>query len=330
MATLSVDQLAPALADRLRAVGFSGDELPLVGEAGSGRQYFRADVGGISFVIMQSSEADQDFDHFLEYSAFFASTGMSVPAVHCVAREHWQVLLEDLGDCRLYDLHQSDPSAAAGYYRESILAIVALQASAMPVVSRCPTLATRIFDIAYLRWETQYFYDNYLTTGHMITDVDAFEGAFAALADATFAHPQVVIHRDYQSQNLMVVDGCVRMIDYQGARIGSMYYDLASLLWDPYVSLSQDEVRRLFDVFADVSPIASRDEAWRQFLEASLQRLMQACGAYCFLSEHKGRTAFRQHLDPGLRQLAIVLQLADEAGTGFALPALILPLIQAD
>jgi aminoglycoside/choline kinase family phosphotransferase len=330
VATLSIDKLAPIIADRLRAVGYTDDELPLAGEAGSGRQYFRADVGGISFVVMQSSSSDQDFEHFLDYSAFLASAGMSVPAVHCVAREHWQVLLEDLGDYRLYDAYQADPEAAADYYRESVLLLAALQASAMPIVARCPRLATRIFDIDYLRWETQYFFDNYLTSRHTIADAETFETAFAALAEATLAHPQVVIHRDYQSQNLMVKDGCVRMIDYQGARIGSMYYDVASLLWDPYVSLPQEQVRVLFDAFTNVSPTHSPDEAWGQFLEASLQRLMQACGAYCFLSEHKGRTSFAQHLGPGLQQLATVLALADEAGTGFGLPELLLPLLTAD
>src|SRR5690606_4234938 len=98
-----------------------------------------------------------------------------------------------------------------------------------------------VFDLTQLRWETGYFRDQYLLGARSLEAGDLpgdLETLFGELAERVNRHPKAIMHRDYQSQNLMVAEGgALRVIDYQGSRLGSIYYDLASLLLDPYTSL---------------------------------------------------------------------------------------------
>ena len=66
------------------------------------------------------------------------------------------------------------------------------------------------------------------------------------LAESVDSFPKAVVHRDFQSQNIMITrNGTPRLIDYQGARMGPPAYDLASILWDPYYRLEEDMRERL-------------------------------------------------------------------------------------
>jgi aminoglycoside/choline kinase family phosphotransferase len=104
-------------------------------------------------------------------------------------------------------------------------------------------------------------------------------------------------------------DGTVRVIDYQGSRLGSVYYDLASLLLDPYVLLSEEDVFELLRYYhaKSLNPLPF-EEMGHQFLLAGAQRIMQALGAYCFLSREKGLTQFKAHIDPGEQRLRWIIK----------------------
>ena len=118
------------------------------------------------------------------------------------------------------------------------------------------------------------------------------------------------MHRDFQSQNIMVKPNSeIAFVDFQGARRGAMFYDLASLLWDPYVELSLTEIKDFFEYWRisyREAKTYSKDDAWEAFIHASLQRVMQAMGAYCFLSKVKKIEKFEQYIEPGKRQLRIL------------------------
>jgi aminoglycoside/choline kinase family phosphotransferase len=134
---------------------------------------------------------------------------------------------------------------------------------------------------------------------------------FKDLAKKAAAQKRVLMHRAFQSQNVMV--SVLGFIDFQGARNGSIYYDVASLLWDPYMMLPASVVRQLFLLWHSANPLlkdTSPSEAWDNFLIASMQRLMQALGAYCFLSKKKGIKSFEQYIEPGARRFEEVCQEA--------------------
>ena len=122
---------------------------------------------------------------------------------------------------------------------------------------------------------------------------------YSLIAVSVEAQHKVLMHRDFQSQNIMVKPNSeIAFVDFQGARRGAMFYDLASLLWDPYVELSLTEIKDFFEywrVSYRETKTYTKDDAWEAFIHASLQRVMQAMGAYCFLSKVKGIQKFATH-----------------------------------
>ena len=115
------------------------------------------------------------------------------------------------------------------------------------------------------------------------------------------AQPQVLIHRDFQSQNILVTEGRIRLVDFQGMRLGPLGYDLASVVFDPYVAMPsqfRDELVKRF--FTGMETDLSLVDVRGMVLAAGLQRIMQALGAYGFLGHVKGKRTFLDHIPAGL------------------------------
>ncbi len=121
------------------------------------------------------------------------------------------------------------------------------------------------------------------------------------------ASPLVLMHRDFQSQNILLRQQRVRLVDFQGLRLGPLTYDLASLVWDPYVelpaSLRQDLVAR----FAAGHPSLAAEVIRAMTITAGLQRIMQALGAFGFLGLVKGKAEFLAHIPAGVDHLQQLL-----------------------
>jgi aminoglycoside/choline kinase family phosphotransferase len=134
------------------------------------------------------------------------------------------------------------------------------------------------------------------------------EYEFHRLARKVDAYPKVVIHRDFQCQNIMIAPGGIpRVIDFQGARMAPAAYDVASILWDPYHRLDDGLRDRLVEYYVSEMKQASaafNGSIFRNSLvPCRLQRHMQALGAYGFLSVEKGKTYFEKHIPEALRLL---------------------------
>jgi len=296
----------------------------LAGQAGSGRKYYRLQLAGRSWVLQQSHAGDADFHRFVDYCELFALLGLSTPRIHAVDLENFQVLLDDLGTTQLWDhCHQKaagsnlPPQAepCAELYRRVLAELTRWQSASPGAFASNADLRSREFDFAALRWETNYFTEHYLQgyCGLTTSIADLWSLVFDQLAEHVAAHPRGLMHRDFQSQNVMVdITGRIGFVDFQGARHGSLYYDAASLLWDPYVRSDSASVRTWFLEWVAHNPnlpVADISVHWKCFLEASLQRLMQAMGAYCNLSRNKGITAFAKHIAPGRIRILQVLDL---------------------
>jgi aminoglycoside/choline kinase family phosphotransferase len=111
-----------------------------------------------------------------------------------------------------------------------------------------------------------------------------------------------LVHRDFQSQNVMLRDGNAWLVDYQGLRPGLAEYDLASLLYDPYVTLTEAERDELMAFYIKHRGLESGRCRERLKLCAA-QRLMQALGAYANLSRNLGKPQFRQHIPAAVANL---------------------------
>src|SRR5213075_3410048 len=166
------------------------------------------------------------------------------------------------------------------------------------------------FNAALYRWEQRYFFNNCL--GRYFTVSESKRKELAALpglreiAKRLASLPRVLVHRDFQSQNIIIQNRQAKLIDFQGMRPGLAEYDLASLLFDPYVTFSRAECEELLADYeskraAAGAPVAADSRS--VFRRCGIQRLMQALGAYGFLGLVKGNKTFLDHIPAALASL---------------------------
>ncbi len=213
------DQISPVIAEFLSRHGFLSDcEISLAGIAGSQRAYHRLKSGSRSIILLVSPMYDADFGRFLRITQFYRLLRFPVPMVYCIDDAMQQVALEDLGNRRLYDVLLADRSAGLDGYRKALDLLSDLQTRCQALHQECPDIRSRIFDREHLLWETSYYRKQYLE-GHCGLKPDSVFDAyltqtFDLLADTVDRHPKAILHRDYQSQNLMVADvGAAHVID---------------------------------------------------------------------------------------------------------------------
>ena len=290
---------------------------------GSDRRFWRVGRGDWSAVVMSAPPGDAEHARFVAVADFLEHHDLGPARRLRVDDDEKTVVMEDLGTRSLFSLS----AAAAADAPEAVAAwelatdhVVRLQAATGAARRECPVAFELALDLPVLRWETAYFRERFLG-GLMGVDPAAdrdLPAEFAALADVVAAQPVLLLHRDYQSQNLLVRGGRLRLVDFQGLRPGPLGYDLASLLWDPYVALPPARREALLARYAaaardDLGAAPAPADTRAMVLAAALQRLMQALGAYGFLSLVKGRRAFLDHVPRGLAHLRDVLRLAAAA-----------------
>ena len=292
-------------------------ELEPITKGGSDRRYFRLRFGdGASvptMVLMHYTDARPDNLAFVPVTEFLARRQIAVPRIHAHDASNKLVWLEDLGGDDLWTYRDAPWEVRAPLYRQAL--DVAGRIHAIPEAEADIALQPP-FDAALYQWEQNYFFEEFL--GRYSTrparDIAALRGArqWDELVEALVALPRFLVHRDFQSQNILVQPDRVALIDYQGLRGGRPEYDIASLLWDPYVPFSESERTEL------LAP-----HQGETLHRCAIQRLLQALGAYGRLSEELGKTGFRAHIPRALENLAAVMR---QSGIGDNL----LPFLEAD
>ena len=174
------------------------------------------------------------------------------------------------------------------------------------------------FNTALYRWEQRYFFNNCL--GRYFTVSESNRKELAALpslreiAKRLASLPRVLVHRDFQSQNIIIQNGHANLIDFQGMRPGLAEYDLASLLFDPYVELSDAERSELISYYRQKQ--TDNGTVDRQFDDTlqlcAMQRLMQALGAYGFLGLVRGHEHFLRYVPRAMRSLREIVAKIDD------------------
>jgi NDP-sugar pyrophosphorylase family protein len=292
---------------------FKDEGRQLIGTGGSDRKYYRVRENNESAVLMQCNSNDPEFPRHIEYSRFFLKNSVPVPQLMRVSAEKMQALFEDAGDTSLYSYLKCARGKAEvrHIYEKVIDALIQIHTKASENVLECTLLQERLFDYEYFRWETDYFIERFVRgiKNIKIDNDPELKKEFHDLASKADSFPKTIIHRDFQSQNIMVMKGQeIRIIDYQGARIGPPAYDVASILLDPYYRLEDDMREHLLEYYMNKMKIsigAMIDETSLKdsLLTCSLQRHMQALGAYGFLSSVKGKKYFLKFVPEGLRLL---------------------------
>ncbi len=284
---------------------------PIV-RGGSGRTFYRLHWPGNdeSMILMHYTLDRPDHGHFLPASRLLASLGVRVPAILEADEALHLVWLEDLGREDLWSLRDQPWQNLSTFYRAALREAAKLHGIEESAVD-CPLQPP--FDAALYRWEQEYFVRHFLEKfcGLHAEQGDSLlaQQGFSTLAHDLAALPRSLVHRDFQSQNVMIKNGAAYLIDYQGIRWGRPEYDIASLLLDPYVHLTRDMREELLGFYLESFQPGRDPAAFLKIYRAcAAQRLMQALGAYGYLSLVANKTFYLTCIPVAAQRLSEVLQ----------------------
>jgi len=288
-------------------------------KGGSGRRYYRIAMPGGegSVILVRYTEAKEENRHYCDIAAFLATVGVSTPAFYHHDPQEGLIWMEDLGEVDLWSFREADWATRHGLYHATLREAVRLHLRGQSVLASYSGQLTfqQAFTAELYRWEQNYFIDHCLQRHFGLGEraLAPVRPRLEAIAERLAQRPRVLVHRDFQSQNIMVCEGRepnVCLIDFQGMRPGLAQYDLASLLYDPYVTFTPREHEWLLSDYMLLCEEAGQPvgDDFREIYDlCAMQRLMQALGAYGFLGYTQGRPDFLRHIPKALASLCEVL-----------------------
>ncbi len=295
--------------------------ITLLAGDGSQREFYRLCFeNDLSFILITPTEGQKQgmAEALSSWSIgnHLYHRGVPVPELLGFNSNIGLIVSEDMGDVRLYEYihgpHQDENSQFA-VYRKIVRKLVRMQINGREGFDTSWCWQSGHYDrLLMLEKETGYFHEALVNDFMGLETHDStLETEFKDLADQASKAPSgFFLHRDFQSRNIMLKEGVIRFIDYQGGRLGPLGYDLASLLIDPYVGLPEKMQEMLIDEYVmELKKNISYDiDQFRQeFIYLSLQRNLQMLGAFAFLSKQRNKSFFRQYIPPALNSLQSLL-----------------------
>jgi aminoglycoside/choline kinase family phosphotransferase len=295
---------------RMRFPRFDVDEIKItpIEKGGSDRRFYRVRCSSEQTLILVKYNLEREENrYYVEIAQFLEVHGIRAPKIYFHDPEEGLIWLEDLGEEDLFSHRNESWMVRRAFYESALDEVVKLHS--LPE-SFCVEMRNRLpaeFNAALYVWEQNYFFENCLGRYFEIDDAQLRElaalPALGEIAQYLASLPRVLVHRDFQSQNILVRNGQAYLIDFQGMRPGLAEYDLASLLFDPYVDLSQVERAELIEYYRGENSENGFDERLRL---CAMQRLMQALGAYGFLGLVKGHKQFLKHIPAAVKSLRAI------------------------
>ena len=288
-------------------------------KGGSDRKFYRIRCSPEQTIILVRYNLERaENRNYVEIAEFLAEHRIHAPKIHYHDPEEGLIWIEDLGKRDLFSYRNESWLVRRAFYESALDEIVKLHC--LPEEARYPIQKNlpAAFDEALYGWEQNYFFENCLGRYFAVKEEEFSElkelTALQEIAERLGNRPRVLVHRDFQSQNIIIRNAQAHLIDFQGMRPGLAEYDLASLLFDPYVTLSPAECEELLTAYeakrnAALSPVP---EEFREILRlCGIQRLMQALGAYGFLGLVKGNKTFLNHIPAAMTSLRSLVSELD-------------------
>lgn len=286
---------------QVQALGLTIDQktaLSMVSGDASFRRYFRThgfqEDRRQSFIVMDAPPVKESCDAFIHIDRAFEKQGLCVPHLFAIDREQGFLLLSDLGD-ELYLNHLTDDTVNT-LYEMAMHALLQIQG--------CELLATQLplYDERLLRTEmtlfNDWFCDRLLHLSMSEKESALVDHVFKLLIENSLAQPQVCVHRDYHSRNLMILkQDSPGILDFQDAVKGAITYDLVSLLKDCYIAWPRTQVEQWAIAFTEKLRQkqqlnnVSNEQFLRWFDWMGLQRHLKVLGIFSRLNlrDHKPR-----------------------------------------
>lgn len=277
------------------------------------RRYFRVTAKGRDYIVMDAPPAHEDCGPFIAVARLFGGAGVHVPEVLAQDLEQGFLLLTDLGHTTY--LSALNESTARELYLAANDALIRIQLASRPGI--LPD-----YDRALLTRELMLFPEWYVAKHLGVELKDAqratLDTVFERLLTNNLAQPQVYVHRDWHSRNLMVSDPNPGILDFQDAVYGPITYDLASIYRDAYIQW--DEERQLDWVIrywekaraARLPVAADFGDFWRDFEWMGAQRHLKVLGIFARLYHRDGKDGYLKDMPLVMHYLRSVCGRYDE------------------
>jgi N-acetylmuramate 1-kinase len=298
------------------AIGYSGRLRikPLKGD-GSDRLVYRLFAGDQTFICVAHLNGRQGFpsenDSFFYIAEHLRNKGLPTPLIHAFDSRTGLFLMQDFGDFSLESLIKKikEPRLIKRVYQTILKLLLKIQIEGARDFDSRYCYDTPLYD-GQFSWkrESRYlieaFLKKYLAWKTIPPSLEKELKVIALTVDQE--RSRLFLYRDFQSRNIMIWDGGIGLIDFQGGRLGPPQYDLASVLIDPYVNIPEKIQVELFDYYLQelsdlipINPTAFRDNY--EFI--AFQRNLQILGAFAFLSRVKGKTYFENYIPAAILSL---------------------------
>ncbi|HEC28820.1 MAG TPA: aminoglycoside phosphotransferase [Gammaproteobacteria bacterium] len=283
------------LEDWLRQSGKKDYEIRPASDDASFRRYFRISHNNKSFIVMDAPPDKEDSRPFVGLARAFLKVGLNVPQVLEQDQEQGFLLLTDFGDRQYLDVLNDEN--VGRLYGDAMGALLVLQV--------CGDLHYPLpsYDEKCLMAEMKLFRDWLLVRHHGIelsrAEQDMLDNAFTFLCRSAVEQPQVPVHRDYHSRNLMVLESHnPGILDFQDAVTGPVTYDLVSLLRDCYIEWPRKQTEEWVTGYYDLAMQSGilREQTERQFIRwfdlMGVQRHLKAAGIFARLNYRDNKPGY--------------------------------------
>jgi N-acetylmuramate 1-kinase len=253
------------------------------------RRYFRITTDKQTWVAMDAPPEKEDCESFVRIAQMIESVGVQSPHIYHYNKQQGFILLSDLGSKQYLDsLTNND---ADSLYKDAIDALIKMQT----IQNKLP-----LYDVELLQFEMSLFRDWYLQQHLNISLTDnqhtILQKGFYFLIQSAIQQPQVFVHRDYHSRNLMITENNnPGVIDFQDAVTGPLTYDLVSLLKDCYIAWPRQKTLNWLNYFIDTNPLTKNidpQEFIKWFDLMGMQRHLKAVGIFSRLNHRDNKPGY--------------------------------------
>ncbi|MCP4126376.1 MAG: phosphotransferase [Gammaproteobacteria bacterium] len=284
---------------------------PASGDA-SFRRYFRATLpDGTTRIVMDAPPENEDCRPFVDVAGHLVELGLNVPVVYASDLERGFLLLSDLGSRHYLEL--LNQGEGERLYADALSALLVMQACGRKEELTEYSCELLLREMGLFR---EWLLGRHLELSLAEGEQQMLDEMFELLVDNALQQPQVFVHRDYHSRNLLATaPPNPGILDFQDAVMGPVTYDLVSLLKDCYISWPREQVREwVFGYYelalqSGVLRSEHEDSFLRWFDLMGVQRHLKAAGIFARLNIRDGKPGYLQDIP---RTLGYIVDLVPE------------------
>ncbi|MEP7258156.1 MAG: RNase adapter RapZ [Flavitalea sp.] len=289
-------------------------------QSGSDRSYFRIYSNDASYIATYGKNIREN-QTFLYFSKHFSAAGCPVPQVFAVNESETIYIQQDFGNVSLLNILEERGHNEEIYalFQSSLRQLSHLQIGGDQNLDYSRCITSREFGKQAILSDLLYFKYYFLDTLQIPYDKERLLENFDELGNyLSQADHKYFMFRDFQSRNIMIREGKIHFIDYQGGMKGALQYDVASLLWQAKAELSDEWKASLLDFYIDcveerLSRTVDRERFSNQYNGYVLIRLLQVLGAYGFRGLFERKAHFLTSIPLALANLKSFLANKNES-----------------